>query len=221
MGGSWGRTTQPLCCLATLIALGAPVAGGQERAASEFEAFTGQIQASANPDRAAPVTPSTDFEARIETLIRSWFSAIEDLGADVTISDGLPSGAPFELRIDGGELRNRDALVAWMSNLRASRERDPRMGARDAASEFEEFTSYPQIEYRLGPIRILAEERDRYRVRFEFDRHAVDAAGLLHVARREHTWIVQRSASAAPVILSIEERPLLFFPGTGPQIVCY
>ena len=93
-----------------------------------------------------------------------------------------------------------DALLAWTSNLRAT---------------------YPQIEYRLDPIRIRAEGQDRYRVRFEFDRHALDEAGLPHVARREHTWIVRSDANATPVILRMEERPLLFFPGTGPQIVCY
>jgi hypothetical protein len=41
------------------------------------------------------------------------------------------------------------------------------------------------------------------------------------VARREHTWIVRSAANATPVILRMEERPLLFFSGTGPQIVCY
>jgi hypothetical protein len=41
------------------------------------------------------------------------------------------------------------------------------------------------------------------------------------VARREHSWIIRSGSDAQALILRIEERPLLFFPGTGPQIVCY
>jgi hypothetical protein len=141
-----------------------------------------------------------DIEENIKTLIHSWFAVLEDPTVEAKTLNGMLTETPFELILDGEALRDRGALLVWVSNLRAI---------------------YPQIEYSLDPIRIHAEGRDRYRVRFEFDRHALDGAGLPHVARREHTWIVRSDSSAKPVILKIEERPLLFFPGTGPQIVCY
>ncbi|MBW1884306.1 MAG: hypothetical protein JRJ58_12300 [Deltaproteobacteria bacterium] len=49
----------------------------------------------------------------------------------------------------------------------------------------------------------------------------MDDEGLPHIARREHVWLVRNVPGAAPVVLRIDERPLLAFPGTGPQIVCY
>jgi hypothetical protein len=159
-----------------------------------------EARASSGPDPATFEAASSELEERIKTLIHSWFAVLEDPTVEAKTLNGLLAEAPFELILDGGALRDRGALLAWASNLR---------------------TTYPQIEYRLDPIRIQAEGQDRYRVRFEFDRHALDEAGLPHVARREHTWIVQSDANATPVILRMEERPLLFFPGTGPQIVCY
>jgi hypothetical protein len=160
----------------------------------------GEAQASAGPDRAALGATRTDIEERIETLIHRWFAVIKDPSVEAKTLTDLLAEAPFELVLNGEALRDRGALLAWVSNLRAT---------------------YPQIEYRLDSIRIQAEGRDRYRVRFEFDRHALDEAGLPHVARREHTWIVWSDANATPVILRMEERSLLFFPGSGPQIVCY
>jgi len=173
--------------LATLIALSAGIGGSPKRAG-------------ANPDPAAVEDSSANLAARIESLIQSWFAVLEVPTAEAKTLVGLLAQAPFELLLDGEALHDRNALLEWVSNLRAT---------------------YPQIEYRLDPIRIHSEGQHRYRVRFEFDRHALDDAGLSHAAHREHTWIVQDNASEAPLILSIEERPLLFFSGTGPQLVCY
>ena len=180
-------TSRLVLILATLIALCTEIDGSPKRAG-------------ANPDLAALENSSVHLEARIESLIQSWFAVLEDPTAEAKTLYGLLAEAPFELLLDGKVLHDRGALLPWVSSLRAS---------------------YPQIEYRLDPIRIHTEGPDRYRVRFEFDRHALDEAGLPHAARREHTWIVQSSTSETPVILRIEERPLIFFPGTGPQIVCY
>jgi hypothetical protein len=141
-----------------------------------------------------------ELEERIETLVHRWFAALGDPSVEANTLNDFLTEAPFELILDGEVLHDRDALLAWVSNLRAT---------------------YPQIEYRFDSIRIQAEGQDRYRVRFEFDRHALDEAGLPHVARREHTWIVESDVITTPVILRMEERPLLFFPGTGPQVVCY
>jgi hypothetical protein len=159
-----------------------------------------EAQANANTDPAALEATSSDLEQRINTLIDRWFAVLEDPTVEAKAVTRLLAEAPFELVLDGEALRDRGALLAWVSNLRAT---------------------YPQIEYRLDPIRIHPEGRGRYRVRFEFDRHTLDQAGLPHVARREHTWIVRSDSSAKPVILRIEERPLLAFLETGPQFVCY
>jgi hypothetical protein len=159
-----------------------------------------EARASAKAGSAALEATSSDLEQRIETLIDRWFAVLEDPTVEAMALTGLLAAPPFELVLDGEVLLDRNALFAWAGNLHAT---------------------YSQIEHQLAPIRIQPEGRDRYLVRFEFDRHALDQAGLPHVARREHTWIVQSDANAIPVILKMEERPLLFFPGTGPQIVCY
>jgi len=137
---------------------------------------------------------------RIEALVERWFALLEDPSSEPMALNELLPAAPFELLLDGERLHDPAGLLAWVARLR---------------------TSYPRIAYELGPIQIQPEGSNLYRVHFEFDRRASDAAGLPHVARREQTWIVDGDASAPPVILSIEERPLLFYSGTGPQIVCY
>ena len=156
-----------------------------------------EARISAGP--AAPNTTSTEVEARIEALIHSWFAVLGNSTVNANALGPLLAEPPFELVLDGEVLHDRPELLAWVSDLRAA---------------------YPKIKYQLDPIRIHAEAQSLYRVRFKFDRHALDNAGLPHVARREHTWIIQRTARATPVILRIEERPLLF-SGTGPQVVCY
>jgi hypothetical protein len=172
---------------ATLIALSTGIGDGEARASAASD----PVMLEATPG---------NIEERIEAMIHRWFAVLEDPTVEAKILNGLLAEAPFELILDGEALHDRDELLAWVSNLRAT---------------------YPQIEHRLDPIRIQPERRDRYRVHFEFDRHALDEAGLPHVARREHIWIVRSDADATPVILKMEERPLLFFPGSGPQIVCY
>ena len=161
---------------------------------------SGPDRAAATPDLAPPENASIHLQSRIESLVQAWFAVLEDPNVDATALSGLLAETPFELLLEGKSLYDRDALLSWVSHRRAI---------------------YPQMRYRVDPIQIHPDGKDRYRVHFEFDRHAVDDAGLPHVARREHTWIVQGNAGAKPVILSIEERPLLFFPGTGPQVVCY
>lgn len=160
----------------------------------------GEARASAESDPAMFEATREDIEERIEAVIHRWFALLEDPSVEAKTLGGLLAEAPFELILDGEALRNRGELLAWVSNLRAT---------------------YSKIEHRLDPIRIQPEMSDRYRVHFEFDRHALDEAGLPHVARREHIWIVRSDANEAPLILRMEERPLLFFPGSGPQIVCY
>jgi len=157
-------------------------------------------EARASADTTALETASSDFEARVEALVHSWFAVLEDSAVEANTLSSLLAEPPFELVLNGAVLHDRPALRAWVSELRAT---------------------YPRIEYQLDPIRVQAEAQDLYRVHFEFNRRALDDAGLSHVARREHTWIVRSESNAKPVILRIEEQPLLFYSGTGPQVVCY
>ncbi len=163
-------------------------------------AHAADARAQAGPHLATSEAASQDVDARIEALVQRWFAQLEDPGVEAEAL-GDPLGAPpFELVLDGATLQDRAALLAWVVNLRAT---------------------YPEIHHRIDRIRIQAEGPERFRVRFEFDRHAVDEAGASHVARREHTWTVHTGADAALLISRMIERPLLFFPGSGPRIVCY
>ncbi len=181
----------PISRLASLLAAFIALGAG---------AAGGELRATADPDPAAFATLPSELEDRIESLIEGWFSILENAAVEATTLNGLLAEPPFELVLDGETLLDPASLLAWVSRLRAS---------------------YPQIEYRLDSIRIEAQGSDLYRASFEFDRHALDAAGLSHVGRREQSWIIRSGSDAKALILRIEERPLLFFPGTGPQIVCY
>jgi hypothetical protein len=79
----------------------------------------------------------------------------------------------------------------------------------------------PDVEYRVGPIRIAPTREGLYEARFELDRLATDEAGIPHIARRAQTWLVRERSDGTAEILSVDEQELLAFPGTGPQIVCY
>jgi len=160
----------------------------------------GARNARASAEPAVLDAASSEFEARIEAMIHRWFAVLGDGSAEANALSSLLAEPTFELRLDGEVLRDRPGLRAWVSNLRAT---------------------YPKIEYEIDPIRIDSDAEGLYHVHFEFDRRALDDAGFSHVARRKHTWIIQRAPNAAPVILEIKEQPLLFYSGTGPQVVCY
>jgi hypothetical protein len=108
-------------------------------------------------------------------------------------------GAPIRLSLAEADVRSRDELRVWREKLHATHSR---------------------VEYRLGPVLVRSVGADLYRVYFELDRRAVDAAGTPHVARSGQTWLV-RDAPRGLVVETIDERRLLRFPGTGPQIICY
>ena len=78
-----------------------------------------------------------------------------------------------------------------------------------------------EVEYQVGPIRIDPAGEGLYEARFEFDRLATDEAGIPHIARREQAWLVRDHSDGTLEKLRVDERKLLAFPGTGPQIVCY
>jgi hypothetical protein len=153
---------------------------------------------SANETLAASTTDGS--EQRIETLIHSWFAQLEDPTIDSSALAGLLADSHFELRSAEQTLRSPSELRDWISRLR---------------------TADSQVEFEIDSIRIESVLQDQYHARFEFNRRSLDESGLSHVARREHAWTIRTPADATPILLEIEEHPLLPYPGTGPQIVCY
>ena len=139
-------------------------------------------------------------EARIESMVGEWFDLLAEQGSAPRPLEVLLAGPPYRLSLAEAEVRSRDELRAWRQGLHATHSR---------------------IEYRFDPVRVRPAGGDLYRVHFELDRRAVDAAGTPHVARSEQTWLVRNAPGGALRIQTIDERRLLPFPGTGPQIVCY
>ena len=138
-------------------------------------------------------------ERRIESMVEEWFDLLAKSGTPPRPLEALLLGPPFRLSLAEAEVRSRDELRTWREELHATHSR---------------------IEYRFDPVLVRPAGADLYRVSFELDRRAVDAAGTPHVARSEQSWLV-RDTPRGLVVETIDERRLLPFPGTGPQIVCY
>jgi hypothetical protein len=139
-------------------------------------------------------------EERIESMVREWFDLLAEEGPASRPLEALLAGPPYRLSLAEAEVRSRDELRAWRDRVRARHSR---------------------IEHGFEPIRVQPIGGGLYRVHFELDRRAVDAAGTPHVARSEQTWLVRDTPGGALMIQTIDERRLLPFPGTGPRIVCY
>ncbi|MBW2288624.1 MAG: hypothetical protein JRG90_12460 [Deltaproteobacteria bacterium] len=139
-------------------------------------------------------------EARVASMVEQWFASLEAQPSEGWAVETFLAESPLAFSLtEAGDL-GPDELAGWLFALRSS---------------------HPKVEYRLDKVRLDSPEEDLVRVRFEFDRHAIDAAGLPHLARREQTWLIRDLPGEVPVVLRIEEQRLLAFPGTGPQIVCY
>ena len=156
--------------------------------------------ANVGADPTAIASARSGPERRIGSMIHDWFALLEGRTLESRTLDDFPAESSFEFSLAEGSVRSLDELQAWLSNLRST---------------------YPRIEYRIDPIRIDSVGGDLYRARFELDRRALDRGGTPHIARREQLWLVRDLPGGAPVMLRIDERPLVPFPGTGPQIVCY
>ncbi|MBW2361357.1 MAG: hypothetical protein JRG84_10675 [Deltaproteobacteria bacterium] len=148
----------------------------------------------------ASASAPRDAEQRIVALVHDWFAVLEGGSHESRGLDGFVAEPSFELSLIGASVRNLGELESWRSNLRST---------------------HPELEYRLDTIRVALVGEDLQRARFEFERRAVDDGGVPHLARREHSWLVRDVPGEAPVIVRIDERPLLAFQGTGPQIICY
>ncbi len=157
--------------------------------------------------RAAPPSASAsvvhDTEGRIHSMVEDWFRLFEGVSRKDRSFDDFISQSSFEFMSDEvgkGMAMSVEDYSAWAALQQAS---------------------YLQIEHELGELRIDPQADDMYRVRFEFDRFMSDRDGTPHVARRMHSWLVHDVPGQAPEVLRINEQRKLYFPGTGPQIVCY
>jgi|GEM_PF-1891113 len=139
-------------------------------------------------------------ESRVSLSIEQWFGALAVEPAEEWASEVFLADAPLVFSLTEADDPGSDDLVDWLFALRSS---------------------HPRVEFRVGTLRFESLGKDLVRVRFEVDRHSTDAAGLLHLVRREQTWLIRDLPGETPVVLRIEEQRLPAFPGTGPQLVCY
>jgi hypothetical protein len=140
------------------------------------------------------------LEPRVGSRVHGWFALLESQPPAAVRSEDLLPEPSFELARADETLRDPGELRSWLSSLR---------------------THNAQVQYQVGTIRLGSGGEDLVEARFEFTREALDETGTPHIARRGHTWLLRDLAGEPLRILRIEERPLLSFPGTGPQIVCY
>jgi hypothetical protein len=156
----------------------------------------GALVSSAHAELPAVADPAR----RIESMIRGWYSRLEEQSLESCRLEGLVSEPAVEFSLEAGNTPGPEDFSAWVSELRST---------------------HPQVEYRLSEMRTRAVGDDTYRTRFAFDRYAQDEAGVPHVARREQTWLVRVRADDRLEVLGIDDQRQLALPGTGPQIVCY
>lgn len=138
-------------------------------------------------------------ETRIPPLVHDWFGQLEAGTPEPGSLARFLAEPSFEFTGADGRVLGVPELRTRISTLHST---------------------YAQIEHRIGEIQVEPARDGLYHARFEVERHAVDAAGTPHVARKQAIWLV-RVDPGAPVILRIDEQPILAFPGTGPKIVCY
>jgi hypothetical protein len=171
------------------------------RILSSAAALTGGmlIASSAFADPAARYPP-TGADTAIAPMIRQWFATLESPAPDARLAEAFPAWAPPIFSLSSPGYPGAGNFEAWLAELRSP---------------------YPQVAFRLEEIRVDGAGEGRVRARFAFERHAVDAAGIPHLARREQIWLIRREPGGGPVVLQIEEQRQLAFPGTGPQVVCY
>ncbi len=161
---------------------------------------SGVADSSSAPIPGVPLEVQHGPEQRITTFVHDWFAMLENPRSDTDRLDAFMAKPSFETSLIGSSTRDLKELGIWFSELRSS---------------------HSELRYRIESIDVEPAGENLHSVRFEIERRSVDASGLAHVARREHIWLVLDDPEQAPAILRIEERPLLAFEGTGPQITCY
>ena len=151
-------------------------------------------------DPTARTSAADGPEQRIASLVHDWFGVLEGGASGPRDLDGFLAEPSFDLSLIDTSIQSLVELEAWRSNLHST---------------------HLQLDYRIDSIDVESLDDDLHRARFKFERRAVDDGGVPHLARREHDWLVRDVPGEAPVIVRIDERALLAFPGTGPQIICY
>lgn len=152
------------------------------------------------PERSGVDLPLDEARRRVASAIRDWFAFLGEQDGGLAGLQRLFSSASLELSFVGGTLRTRDELEAWIASLRST---------------------YPRAEYRVESLTVEPVGEDVYRARFEVERRAWDHAGLLHLARREHIWVLGTASGEGPILQSAVERVLPYYPGTGPRLLCF
>jgi hypothetical protein len=138
----------------------------------------------------------------MESQIERWFSVLAESPPDLA-GEARPRGQSaleFALVEEEGEDAAPADLRAWLLDLRSP---------------------HPRVQFELHHMSATRVGDRLHRFRFEVERKAVDAEGLPHVARSQQTWLIHERVASPPAVLRAESVPLLSFPGTGPQIVCY
>jgi hypothetical protein len=143
---------------------------------------------------------SAGDESRIASLVTRWFASLAARDRAGFTPRGFLAESPLGFALAATSDPGPDDLAAWLDELRSP---------------------HPHVEFRIDALLLDVVDGSTVRASFTLLRRARDAAGLPHVARSEQTWLIRDSAAEVPVVLRIEERRLLAFPGTGPQMVCY
>ena len=137
---------------------------------------------------------------RIPTLVHDWFVLLESPEAEPADFEAFLAGPDFELMGNGERRIDVAALSARHRELHST---------------------YVQVAHRIEGLRVEPSGERVYTADFEVERTALDAEGIPHLERRRASWRVRAEGHGDPVILGIDERPLLPYPGSGPRIVCY
>lgn len=144
--------------------------------------------------------PPADPPSHMESEIARWFSLLAESPPGLAGEVRQLAQSPLEFVLAEGENAAPADLRAWVVALRSP---------------------HPRVEYELYQMNATQVDERLHRVRFEVERRAVDAEGLPHLARSRQSWLIDDRVGSAPAVIRAESMPLLSFPGTGPQIVCY
>lgn len=145
-------------------------------------------------------SPPKDATLRMEWQIERWFSALAESPRDHAAEGRQLSNSHIQFELADASVESREELTSWLVALRSP---------------------YSRVDYELHGMRAERVDDHSYRVRFEVGRNAIGEDGLPHVARSRQTWLIQERVDSKYVVVHVESAPLLAFPGTGPQIVCY
>ena len=144
--------------------------------------------------------PLESRSSQLEWKVEQWFAQLAALPPELGTEDRLLDGTSLAFDLAEGGDPAPGGLRAWLLALRSP---------------------HRHVEFQLHEMSLLEVDPQTRRLRFELERRAVGEDGLPHVARSLQTWLIHERTGSADVVFRVESVPLLAFPGTGPQIVCY